>query len=171
MLFSLVSLNVLVSLIFIPAWPDLSFCKSPRISQQAETHHPLKLSTLSEMPGSNLWPLPFLIATQAIFKPQSVTAPCSALLHPPSIPLPLLGGLLKRRCVCLCVCVCYALYYVLIKNGCAFFLSYHLNSTAKAAIRRWAFPNRTCMSAYVYPQIHTYYMETRTIHYAKQQCM
>ena len=110
------SLNVSAFFIFILGWPDLSCCKSLRISQQAETHHPLKLSTPSEMPGSNLWPLPFLIAAQAIFKPQAVTTPCSALLHPHSNPpAPLLGGLLQRDCVCVCVCVC-ALYTVLYPN-------------------------------------------------------
>lgn len=112
------SLNVLASLIFISGWLDLSCCKSLRISQQAETHHPLKLSALSEMPGSNLWPLPFLIATQAIFKPQAVTAPCSALLHPPSTPPGPLGPATQRGCVVrMRTHVWYVLYSVPIKNG------------------------------------------------------
>lgn len=115
--FSLVSLNVSASLSFISGWSDLSCCKSLRISQQAETGRPLKLSTLSEMPGSNLCPLPFLIATQGIFKPQSVTATCSALLHPPSTPPAPLGRSPQTGCVCV-------LYTGLCpdkkKNGCAF---------------------------------------------------
>lgn len=90
-LLSLMPLYVSASLIFISGWLDLSCYKSLRIFQQAETHHPLKLSTPSEMPGNNLWPLPFLIATQATFKPQAMTVPGTVLLHPPSTPPAPLG--------------------------------------------------------------------------------
>ena len=127
--FSLVSLNVLAFLIFILGWPDLSCCKSLRISQQAKTHHPLKLSTPSKMPGNDLWPLPLLIAAQALFKPQAVTAPCSAPLHPFSTPPTPLGRSTPQRlcmCVYVFVCVCGIMYDSLEKKKCAFSLTYNL---------------------------------------------
>lgn len=60
------------------------------------------------MPGNNLWPLPLLIAAQALFKPQAVTAPYSAPLCPFSTPHPswaVYSTEIVYVCMCLCVCV------------------------------------------------------------------
>lgn len=152
-------LKVSASLIFISGLLDLSCFESLRIFQQAETHHPLKLSTRSEMPGTDLWPLPFLIATQAILKLRlwQPHAPFP-FTHPP-LSMILWGCLYSGyvyvcALVCTCVFICamilcihvWILHCVLIKKPTALPPTYSFNSIVKTATLRkslhaWVFPH------------------------------